>query len=332
MIRGLESLLVYNVNEEVREPFNANDVTDLFLNLMNVLEQIIEKIEDLKAQLEGNLESLPLEVLSNQLFFSPGMFEQDQVGLEGKMGKLNLLIWLSWRPTERISPYGKTMGICGYQWRPTGKKFALGDVRTETSFGIWTQAVQTYVGESFRDSSTLWKSSSGSGLNSGNDHFGAILFMENYVIGDNVISRVYYMAGTWNNLFSTYLKTIPNSNRHIKTPYELVHDKKPDLTFLEYLLQDHSLSSSQVILQSVFPQGVAAGPTIEDTSITQADLHPSVNPVAGEPSSAQSISGDVSLAEPNHQIISEDRPKITLLITSLAIPLVLYSNRNTVSI
>ncbi|GKA63389.1 retrovirus-related pol polyprotein from transposon TNT 1-94 [Tanacetum coccineum] len=41
------------------------------------------------------------------------------------------------------------------------------------------------------------------------------------------------------------------------------------------------------------------GPTIEDTSITQADLHPSVNPVAGEPSSAQSTSGDVSLIEPN---------------------------------
>ncbi|GJT73377.1 retrovirus-related pol polyprotein from transposon TNT 1-94 [Tanacetum coccineum] len=56
----------------------------------------------------------------------------------------------------------------------------------------------------------------------------------------------------------------------------------------------HSLSSSQVH-PPVFPQGVAAGPTIEDTSITQADLHPSVNPVAGEPSSAQSTSGDVSL-------------------------------------
>ncbi|GJU57190.1 hypothetical protein Tco_1234956 [Tanacetum coccineum] len=60
----------------------------------------------------------------------------------------------------------------------------------------------------------------------------------------------------------------------------------------------HSLSSSQVH-PPVFPQGVAAGPTIEDTLITQADLHPSVNPVAGEPSSAQSTSGDVSLAEPN---------------------------------
>ncbi|GJZ99313.1 hypothetical protein Tco_0671864, partial [Tanacetum coccineum] len=28
-------------------------------------------------------------------------------------------------------------------------------------------------------------------------------------------------------------------------------------------------------------KGVAAGPTIEDTSITPADLHPPVNPVAG---------------------------------------------------
>ncbi|GJR67253.1 retrovirus-related pol polyprotein from transposon TNT 1-94 [Tanacetum coccineum] len=37
----------------------------------------------------------------------------------------------------------------------------------------------------------------------------------------------------------------------------------------------------------------------QSTLITQADLHPSVNPVAGEPSSAQSTSGDVSLAEPN---------------------------------
>ncbi|GKD09482.1 retrovirus-related pol polyprotein from transposon TNT 1-94, partial [Tanacetum coccineum] len=58
------------------------------------------------------------------------------------------------------------------------------------------------------------------------------------------------------------------------------------------------MSSSQVH-PPVFPQGVATGPTIKDTSITQASLHPSVNPVAGEPSSTQSTSGDVSLAEPN---------------------------------
>ncbi|GJS98356.1 hypothetical protein Tco_0819526 [Tanacetum coccineum] len=41
----------------------------------------------------------------------------------------------------------------------------------------------------------------------------------------------------------------------------------------------HLLSSSQVH-PLVFPQGVASGPNIEDTSITQADLHPSINPVA----------------------------------------------------
>ncbi|GJR84951.1 retrovirus-related pol polyprotein from transposon TNT 1-94 [Tanacetum coccineum] len=54
----------------------------------------------------------------------------------------------------------------------------------------------------------------------------------------------------------------------------------------------HSLSSSQVH-PPVFPQGVAAGPTIKDTSITQADLHPSVNPVAGEPSSTQGMVGSL---------------------------------------
>ncbi|GJU19173.1 retrovirus-related pol polyprotein from transposon TNT 1-94 [Tanacetum coccineum] len=46
-------------------------------------------------------------------------------------------------------------------------------------------------------------------------------------------------------------------------------------------------------------RGVSAGRNYsKDNLITQADLHPSVNPVAGEPSSAQSTSGDVSLAEP----------------------------------
>ncbi|GJU98266.1 hypothetical protein Tco_1327537 [Tanacetum coccineum] len=50
----------------------------------------------------------------------------------------------------------------------------------------------------------------------------------------------------------------------------------------------HPTSASSSLLK-----GFCAGPTIEDTSITQADLHPSVNPVAGEPSFAQSTSGDL---------------------------------------
>ncbi|GJV80394.1 hypothetical protein Tco_1516264 [Tanacetum coccineum] len=73
-------------------------------------------------------------------------------------------------------------------------------------------------------------------------------------------------------------------------PVTYVHYHLPPSPFTVHHLQVHP---------PVFPQGVAAGPTIKDTSITQADLHPLVNPVEGEPSFAQSTSGDVSLAEPN---------------------------------
>ncbi|GKE20588.1 hypothetical protein Tco_1432100 [Tanacetum coccineum] len=36
----------------------------------------------------------------------------------------------------------------------------------------------------------------------GNDHFGAIIGYEDYVIGDSVISKVYYVEGLGHNLFS----------------------------------------------------------------------------------------------------------------------------------
>ncbi|GJX66431.1 hypothetical protein Tco_0300774 [Tanacetum coccineum] len=36
----------------------------------------------------------------------------------------------------------------------------------------------------------------------GNDHFGAIMGYRDYVIGDSVISRVYYVEGLGHNLFS----------------------------------------------------------------------------------------------------------------------------------
>ncbi|GJS87220.1 retrovirus-related pol polyprotein from transposon TNT 1-94 [Tanacetum coccineum] len=117
-----------------------------------------------------------------------------------------------------------------------------------------------------------------------NDHFGAIMGYGDYVIGDSVISRVYYVEGLGHNLFSVrkfcdsnlevafkkhscYVRTEDGvdllkdnadiskapmflwtevvatacytQNRslihthHNKTPYELVHDKKPDLKFLQ---------------------------------------------------------------------------------------------------
>ncbi|GJU55172.1 putative ribonuclease H-like domain-containing protein [Tanacetum coccineum] len=91
---------------------------------------------------------------------------------------------------------------------------------------------------------------------------------------------------------------IPPTDKDLEILFQPMFDEYFDQSTDNAPSTSHSLSSSQVH-PPVFPQGVAAGPTIEDTSITQADLHPLVNPVAGEPSSAQSTSGDVSLAEPN---------------------------------
>nr|GEX47906.1 hypothetical protein [Tanacetum cinerariifolium]GEX49813.1 hypothetical protein [Tanacetum cinerariifolium] len=102
-----------------------------------------------------------------------------------------------------------------------------------------------------------------------NDHFGAIMGYGDYVLGDSVISRVYYMEGLGHNL--SLLNDDVERNRilvedawtilifskalmfrwaeavttacytknqsliytlHNKTPYELVYDKKLDLSFL----------------------------------------------------------------------------------------------------
>nr|GEX21077.1 retrovirus-related Pol polyprotein from transposon TNT 1-94 [Tanacetum cinerariifolium] len=107
----------------------------------------------------------------------------------------------------------------------------------------------------------------------GNDHFGAIMGYGDYVVGESIISRVYYVEGLGHNLFSvgqfrdsdlevTFRKhscyvrdtdgvdLIKGSRgskavatacytqnrslihtRHHKTPYELVHNKKPNLIF-----------------------------------------------------------------------------------------------------
>nr|GEY96666.1 integrase, catalytic region, zinc finger, CCHC-type, peptidase aspartic, catalytic [Tanacetum cinerariifolium] len=55
-----------------------------------------------------------------------------------------------------------------------------------------------------RDRSRLWNfvKKFSETVRFGNDHFGAIMGYGDYVIGDSVISRVYYMEGLGHNLFS----------------------------------------------------------------------------------------------------------------------------------
>ncbi|GKB02609.1 integrase, catalytic region, zinc finger, CCHC-type containing protein [Tanacetum coccineum] len=115
-----------------------------------------------------------------------------------------------WKPT------GKTLNNVGYQWRPTGRTFTLSDQCPLTRFTKLTRmsaiacANQSepnqHWGSNFPNSpsSSVFKCRSykSSFVRFGNDHFGAIMGYGDYVIGDSVISRVYYVEGLGHNLFS----------------------------------------------------------------------------------------------------------------------------------
>ncbi|GJV71392.1 retrovirus-related pol polyprotein from transposon TNT 1-94 [Tanacetum coccineum] len=154
-------------------------------------------------------------------------------------GKLFANVGYQWRSTGKKVALGKLN--CGYQWRPTGKKFALGELCPLTSFlcNVCLSITappgpQQKLGNRNSKLSTLdcfqmqvvqvilWYLDSGCSkhmtgnrsklknfvekfigtVRFGNDHFGAIMGYGDYVIGDSVISRVYYVEGLGHNLFS----------------------------------------------------------------------------------------------------------------------------------
>ncbi|GKF68317.1 hypothetical protein Tco_0197996, partial [Tanacetum coccineum] len=71
VIRDLK-VLVSNVNDQSCEPYNDKDVTYL-LEQNERLRAEIEKIEDLKAQLEGNLKVAPRSSVKTKVL-APGMY------------------------------------------------------------------------------------------------------------------------------------------------------------------------------------------------------------------------------------------------------------------
>nr|GEX04528.1 reverse transcriptase domain-containing protein [Tanacetum cinerariifolium] len=140
----------------------------------------------------------------------------------------------------------------------------------------------------------------------GNYHFGAIIGYEDYVIGDSVISRngvverrnrtLVEAARTmlifskalmflWAEAVATACYTQNKSlihTRHNKTPYELMHDKKPDLIFLCVFYALCYPTNNNEDLGKLRPTtdigifvGYApnqkAGPTIENDPLAQVD-------------------------------------------------------------
>ncbi|GKE78245.1 integrase, catalytic region, zinc finger, CCHC-type containing protein, partial [Tanacetum coccineum] len=119
--------------------------------------------------------------------------------------------------TQRVwKATGKLFADIGYQWRPTGKKFALGEICQLTKLSVKCSTL--YANQQVM----LWYLDSGcskhmtgnrsklmnfvekfiGSVRFGNDHLGAIMGYGDYVMGDSVISRVYYVEGLGHNLFS----------------------------------------------------------------------------------------------------------------------------------
>ncbi|GJR42784.1 hypothetical protein Tco_1310887 [Tanacetum coccineum] len=217
-------------------------------------------------------------------------------------GKLFANVGYQWRPTGKKFTSGKLN--CGYQWRPTGKKFALGELCPLTRLPVTC----TTMSANRQDPNTNWGSEIPNPPNS--TVFKCRWYRSSFGLAPSPVPATTYIPPTDKDLeilfqpmFNEYFdqstdgEPVPTATV-VNAPIVSTNTSVSTMIAQDAPSTSHSLSSSQVH-PPVFPQGVAAGPTIEDTSITQADLHPSVNPVAGEPSSAQSTSGDVSLAEPN---------------------------------
>ncbi|GJU61996.1 retrovirus-related pol polyprotein from transposon TNT 1-94 [Tanacetum coccineum] len=132
-----------------------------------------------------------------------------------------------WRPTGRILPLGDQWPLTRNtppkvlptkQWKPTGRLLPLGRHRPlvrstalksdclpadpqETIAPVtYNRCSKHMTGDRSRLRNFV-KKFIGT-VRFGNDHFGAIMGYGDYVIGDSVISRVYYVEGLRHNLFS----------------------------------------------------------------------------------------------------------------------------------
>ncbi|GJT87409.1 hypothetical protein Tco_1069126 [Tanacetum coccineum] len=132
-------------------------------------------------------------------------------------------VWKPKQVRQVWKPTGKVLTSVGHQWRPTGRIFTLGEQcpltrLTKPKVVSAKQNVNQAItcanqqepnqnwGSNFPNSpsSSVFKCRSyrSSFVRFGNDHFGAIMGYGDYVIGESVISRVYYVEGLGHNLFS----------------------------------------------------------------------------------------------------------------------------------
>ncbi|GJZ35048.1 integrase, catalytic region, zinc finger, CCHC-type containing protein [Tanacetum coccineum] len=145
-------------------------------------------------------------------------------------GKIFTTIGYHWKPTGRIFPLGdqcpltritKPKALPVKQWKPTGRLITLDgqcplvrppaptNCPNPVASNLVVQIVLWYLDSGCSKHMTGDRSRLRNFVKKfigtvrfGNDHFGAIMGYGDYVIGDSVISRVYYVEGLGHNLFS----------------------------------------------------------------------------------------------------------------------------------
>ncbi|GJU28233.1 hypothetical protein Tco_1166854 [Tanacetum coccineum] len=113
-----------------------------------------------------------------------------------------------WKPKQVRKvwkPISKVLTSVGHQWRPTGRIFTLGEqcpLTRLTAPKVVLQIVLWYLDSGCSKHMTEDRSRLRNFVKKfigtirfGNDHFGAIMGYGDYVIGDSVISKVYYVEG-----------------------------------------------------------------------------------------------------------------------------------------
>ncbi|GJW28074.1 retrovirus-related pol polyprotein from transposon TNT 1-94 [Tanacetum coccineum] len=117
----------------------------------------------------------------------------------------------TWRPTGRLLPLGDQWPLTRNtppkvlptkQWKPTGRLLPLGrQCPLVRSTALKSDCCSKHMTGDRSRLRNFVKKFIGT-VRFGNDHFGAIMGYGDYVIGDSVISRVYYVEGLGHNLFS----------------------------------------------------------------------------------------------------------------------------------
>ncbi|GJS45882.1 retrovirus-related pol polyprotein from transposon TNT 1-94 [Tanacetum coccineum] len=116
-----------------------------------------------------------------------------------------------WRPHCRLLPLGDQWPITRNtppkvlptkQWKPTGRLLPLGrQCPLVRSTALKSDCCSKHMTGDRSRLRNFMKKFIGT-VRFGNDHFGAIMGYGDYVIGDSVISKVYYVEGLGHNLFS----------------------------------------------------------------------------------------------------------------------------------